>query len=461
MEYYAIHHDVIYVLNNKLEIKLFIYPYKNVVNYDEYIGCKPKNDNFDGSKSVSSKIRAYESLEDIYFENPDIAEKHKITMKFEEFEYIDGLLHGYYNSGYYDMGRKTGLWIEKTFDSERKLYYSNNFLNGEAKMTITRQEEYICHYKGRYVNNRKHGEWIIEDHYKRKIVYKFISYNLGTIINNEIKIVDELIEQKFKVRNLEKQEPCEDNFVIGDLISEIKKYNTGEIEYTLNQKGIKKIFRKNGTLIEENIPGQFKRTYYENGIDIYIEETQIYRRPFPITDIKIFNKNGIMVEHFNSMCYQKWDDEGNLIHEIDENFSQEKWNNGIKILSVKFLYKDVYDYIYSYDEYYNSGNIKFSGIVVRLSWTSIKEENSMNLCKKDNFIEYYENGNIKTTTFYSYLNLEGNVWGYAKNGEYNEYYENGNLKISGNYRNNRKVGRWIEYNNNGQEINNEVFMFEK
>ena len=68
--------------------------------------------------------------------------------------------------------------------------------------------------------------------------------------------------------------------------------------------------------------------------------------------------------------------------------------------------------------------------------------------------DIYDNGQIKT----EYQQKWG--WGSCcdlKDGFYNEYYKDGKLKKTGNYRDDKKIGEWFFYHNNGELLTKKLF----
>jgi antitoxin component YwqK of YwqJK toxin-antitoxin module len=69
---------------------------------------------------------------------------------------------------------------------------------------------------------------------------------------------------------------------------------------------------------------------------------------------------------------------------------------------------------------------------------------------------------IKKNKVYENLSGEREVLidfspGIIKNGKHFEFYRNGQVKIKGEFRDNNKYGRWIEYDIDGEIIKTEIF----
>ena len=69
------------------------------------------------------------------------------------------------------------------------------------------------------------------------------------------------------------------------------------------------------------------------------------------------------------------------------------------------------------------------------------------------FFFFYENGQIQKLSKQAYLILpNGYEKGKGKIGDYKEYFENGRLQVSGQYFQDKKIGIWKTYNNEGSLI---------
>ena len=426
MTHYSVHHEAIIVFNSNYEITNFISSKENY--YDDYIGCIPKHDNFDGSRKNSSKIKTYEALDELYIENEEIAKNHKITLKTENITYIDGILDGKYkkqhSEGYYDMGKRIGFWI---FNGEIKCNFVNGILQGKAEFIL---KDLNC--KGYYNNGKKDGIWKIQE----KTRIGTVVYQNGAILDKKIVYNSEFLQQTYSWFSYsETEEPFFRKFDNLQLLEEIRTYENGNIERIEKDQTVKK-YREDGTLEYETYIG-YKLTYYEDGITVCTKEKTIQNNKH--LEIQKFDRNGNVLEYFYpSLIYKKTNECLQVIHQVDSDFNQRKWNDlQIKILDVR----KIKDNIYSYNEYYDSGKIKSIGKVEILSggcYTySCFISKINNFDRIGEFTEYYENGQIKSITNYKHL---------EKNGMYEEYNENGELKINGLYRSNQKVGKWKNFN---------------
>jgi antitoxin component YwqK of YwqJK toxin-antitoxin module len=70
--------------------------------------------------------------------------------------------------------------------------------------------------------------------------------------------------------------------------------------------------------------------------------------------------------------------------------------------------------------------------------------------KYDTVIVRWENGNLKE--YYTRAWHTGNEAGFKPHGQYKSWYENGQLKENGCYRWNRKIGTWIDWDENGNRM---------
>jgi uncharacterized protein len=68
------------------------------------------------------------------------------------------------------------------------------------------------------------------------------------------------------------------------------------------------------------------------------------------------------------------------------------------------------------------------------------------------FTEYYPNGNLKQLETRQDTLFKTGSSPLGKTGPYREGYENGRVKLMGQYRNNRRVGTWIWYHEDGSEM---------
>lgn len=95
--------------------------------------------------------------------------------------------------------------------------------------------------------------------------------------------------------------------------------------------------------------------------------------------------------------------------------------------------------------YYEQFSDKING---QLTFTDREVQNDTSLVMTVS--DFYDNGKMKNLYSQLILNGKGGSYSAGKTGEYKEFYENGNLKLHGQYQNDKQIGLWKWYHENGE-----------
>lgn len=498
---WIVHHDAIIRLNSENIICECIYSSDTEPKqYDDYIGARITNGNFDGSYNSARTLEKFKSLDGLYAKNPEICKKHKITALFQngEFiaEYLNGKLHGKFKSateeGNYINGKKQGEWnLHSASDSRyfrATLNYVDGALNGEANIASDNARG-----KGSYVNNKKVGVWNITRNSNFVLRYHTITYDNGVPIKcvTAKDYINPTIVRTFEGRH-QIHASKSDQFSVDDYWT---NWEYGEeIEYwSYTNKLIKrhktpneeKNYRCDSTLESIRTIGKndsWNTTFWPDGKTIKYKEIPHFQMYGLTQWEKIwYHENGVKwKETFESSYFREYTQSSVMIYECSTSSNTEfkKTPDGQLIYTINKPSTSEYKRllsnltgdvdrknIYLYTSYNLDGTKSVVSLVSRnlcdVVLSSVHRwSGNPHLCYKfiGELTEFYSNGiSIKLIKTYGNYLVNSN-WINGLHGNYKEFFENGNVKVSGKYFQNNKVGRWVTYDEENNEMSSEVFV---
>lgn len=332
--------------------------------------------------------------------------------------------------------------------------YKDGKREGEANINI----EY-SNIKINYKNGLRHGTYIeYYDRYYPNIYQIYTKYYKNKIKNN-VKI--------YKNNTIY----CKINYIKGKPLGNFKEYyengqikiNTNVLGYTpdINKKdrysinksliNVLKLINKNGKHIEYYETGEKKLVcYYQN--DKLIGKIRYYY-PDGTLKFKSYIKTPFNIKQPNSLFINKL-----LNHQLERKFIF-NYENGNIYIKIDYNYRDI---LTNYHKYLINGDIIESAILTNNGIYKINETTAMCKCIfyiKNSSIKQYITGNKyytervgiftrwKNNKLYQIQNYNNNG---KLHGNWIEYYENGQIKEKYNYNNGKLHGKYLFYYENGQ-----------